>query len=160
MFKTTSTLSRILVPSGHLRCYSSILIGIRNFATEKKYTKDHEWVAVEKDVAIVGITDYAQKALGDVVFVDLPEIGAKVSQKGKLAAVESIKAASDVYAPISGEVVSINDKLKQDDTIKLVNTSPETEGWFAKLKLGVKANAELKTLMNEKDYKKYLETAH
>jgi len=156
--------TKILFPPSQLY-FSSMrsqvnYLTVRSVASEKKYTKDHEWISVEKDIGVVGITDHAQKSLGDVVFVDLPDIGAKVTQKGKLAAVESIKAASDVYAPISGEVVAINEKLKQEATIKLVNTSPERDGWFAKLKLGANAQAELKKLMNEKDYKKYLEIAH
>jgi glycine cleavage system H protein len=116
-----------------------------------KFTKDHEWVRMEGDVAIVGITDYAQGALGDIVYVELPETGNTVAQGKQAAVVESVKAASDVYAPISGEVIAINDNLKNDPS--LINTSPEDTGWFFKLKPSNKA--ELDNLMDTTAYKKH-----
>lgn len=98
-----------------------------------RYTKDHEWVRMEGDVAIVGISAYAAEQLGDVVYVELPAIGARFSAHGDMAVVESAKAASDVYAPLAGEVAGANDAL--ESAPQLVNESPEGEGWFVKLKL-------------------------
>ena len=101
--------------------------------SELKYTNEHEWIRVDGDTATVGISPYAQEQLGDVVFVELPEIG-KAVEKGKEAAVvESVKAASEVYAPVSGEVVAVNDALTKDPA--LVNRSPTGDGWFLKLRL-------------------------
>ncbi|MBY0612903.1 MAG: glycine cleavage system protein GcvH [Beijerinckiaceae bacterium] len=119
-----------------------------------RYTKDHEYIRVEGDTGTVGITDYAQAQLGDVVFVDLPEVG-KAIEKGKEAAVvESVKAASEIYAPVSGEVIAINEKLPDAPTF--VNEDPAGAGWF--LKLRIKDASELDALMSEADYKAYLET--
>ena len=98
-----------------------------------KYTEDHEWVQVEGDVATVGITQHAQDALGDVVFVELPEIGNSYAQKDIAGVVESVKAAADVYMPVSGEIVAINEALQADPT--LANSDPMGAGWFFKLKL-------------------------
>lgn len=95
------------------------------------FTKDHEWISIEGDSATVGITDYAQAQLGDVVFVEVPPAGTKVAKGKEAAVVESVKAASDVYAPVSGEVTDGNSALEADPA--LVNTSPEGEGWFFKL---------------------------
>lgn len=122
--------------------------------TSVRYTKDHEYVRLEGDIAVVGISDYAQGQLGDVVFVELPEVG-KAVEKGKEAAVvESVKAASEVYAPLSGEVVEVNTEL--EGAPGLVNEDPQGKGWFLKLKL---ANAaEFEELMNEHAYKDYLDT--
>ena len=97
------------------------------------YTKEHEWIRVEGDTATVGITDFAQGQLGDIVFVEVPEAGRQVDQGGDAAVVESVKAASDVYAPVSGEVVEGNAALAE--TPDLVNSDPEGEGWFFKLRL-------------------------
>jgi glycine cleavage system H protein len=97
------------------------------------YTQDHEWIDVDGDTATVGITDYAQGQLGDVVYVELPEAGRAVTKGGEAAVVESVKAASDVYAPVSGTVTEANPALTDDPA--LVNTAPETEGWFFKLTL-------------------------
>lgn len=116
-----------------------------------KFSKDHEWVRLEGDVAVIGITNYAQGALGDIVFVELPETGKQVSQGKQAAVVESVKAASDVYAPLSGEVIAVNDNLKNDPS--LINSSPEDTGWFFKLKLSNKA--ELDGLMDAIAYKKH-----
>jgi glycine cleavage system H protein len=97
------------------------------------YTEEHEWIAVDGDVGIVGITGFAAEKLGDIVFVDLPELGRKVTAGKDMAVVESVKAASDVYAPVSGEVTAVNAELS--DAPEQVNADPEGEGWFVKLKL-------------------------
>ncbi|ABS67444.1 MULTISPECIES: glycine cleavage system protein GcvH [Xanthobacter] len=122
--------------------------------TSVRYTKDHEYVRVEGDVAVVGISDYAQQQLGDVVFVELPEIGKVVTKGGEAAVVESVKAASEVYAPLSGEVVEVNSEL--EGAPGLVNEAPEGKGWFMKLKLS--NPAELDELLNEHAYKDFLDT--
>ena len=110
-----------------------------------KYTEDHEWLAIEGDVATVGITVHAQDALGDVVFVDLPEVGTTYAQKDTAGVVESVKAAADVYMPVSGEVIEVNEALRDEPT--LVNTDPLKAGWFFKVKLS--NTAELDALLNE-----------
>ena len=119
-----------------------------------RYTKDHEWIRLDADVATVGITAYAQSQLGDVVFVDLPKIGTLVTKGEEAAVVESVKAASEVYAPASGEVVAVNAALEAAPAT--VNQDAEGAGWFIKLKL---ADAkELDDLMSAHDYQLYLET--
>ena len=112
------------------------------------YTQDHEWIDVAGDVATVGITDYAQGQLGDVVFVDLPDAGRSVTKGGEAAVVESVKAASDVYAPVSGTVTTSNPALADDPS--LVNSAPETEGWFFRLTLS--DASELDGLMDKAAY--------
>jgi glycine cleavage system H protein len=121
---------------------------------ELRFTKDHEWIRLEGDVATVGITDHAQTALGDVVFVDLPEAGRDVTEGEAIAVVESVKAASDVYAPVAGRVVESNAALAENPA--LVNTAPTGEGWFFKLE-GVDA-ATVAALMDEAAYAAFLET--
>lgn len=117
-----------------------------------KYTREHEWIRVEGDTATVGITDHAQEQLGDVVFVELPAIGRKVKKGGDAAVVESVKAASEVYAPVSGEVVAVNDELAGDPG--LVNREAEDGAWFMKIKL---ADAgELADLMDKAAYDKFV----
>jgi len=118
----------------------------------KKFTEDHEWLAVDGDMATVGITDYAQNALGDVVFVELPAVGAGFSKGDEMAVVESVKAASEVYAPVAGEIADINEALEGDPA--LVNSAAETDGWFVKLKLA--DTAELDSLMDEAAYKAFI----
>ena len=118
------------------------------------YTKEHEWIRVEGDTATVGITDFAQGQLGDVVFVEVPEAGRQVTKGGEAAVVESVKAASDVYAPVSGEVVEGNQALVDDPA--LVNSDPEGEGWFFKLRLA--DTYELDGLMNADQYKDYCDS--
>lgn len=118
-----------------------------------RYTKDHEWVRVAGGEAVVGITDYAQTQLGDIVYVELPEIGRKVEKGAEAAVVKSVKAASEVYAPLSGEVTAVNDALNQDPA--QVNTDPMGGGWFFKLR--VAKPAELDELLDEASYKKLVE---
>ena len=116
------------------------------------FTKDHEWVRVEGDTGTVGITDYAQSQLGDIVFVEVPEAGREVEKGGEAAVVESVKAASDVYAPIGGEVIEGNSALADEPS--LVNTDPEGEGWFFKLRI---ADAgEVEGLMDSDAYRSFL----
>ena len=113
-----------------------------------KYTEDHEWINVEGDVAVVGITHHAQDALGDVVFVDLPAVGTSFAQKDVAGVVESVKAAADVYMPVSGEIVEVNEDLRNDPS--LANSDPLGKGWFFKVKL---ANAaEVDALLDETAY--------
>ena len=117
------------------------------------YSKEHEWIRVEGDVATVGITDFAQAQLGDVVFVEVPEAGRRLSRGGEAAVVESVKAASDVYAPVSGEVIEGNQAIADDPA--LINSDPEGEGWFFKLKLD--DPSELDGLMDEAAYRRFCE---
>ena len=117
------------------------------------YTKEHEWIRVEGDTATVGITDFAQGQLGDVVFVELPSAGQQVTKGGEAAVVESVKAASDVYAPVTGEVTEANGALTDDSS--LVNTDPEGEGWFFRLRLS--DTSELDGLMDADSYKSFCE---
>jgi glycine cleavage system H protein len=119
-----------------------------------RFTKDHEWVIVQGDVATVGITAYAAEQLGDVVFVEVPDVGKTVSQGDGLAVVESVKAASDVYAPVSGEVVEANTAL--GDAPETVNAEPTAGGWFAKIKVADAAQVE--ALMDQAAYDAYLGT--
>ena len=118
------------------------------------YTKEHEWISVEGSEATVGITDFAQGQLGDVVFVELPEAGRQVSRGGEAAVVESVKAASDVYAPVSGEVVEANQALVDDSA--LVNSDPEGQGWFFRLRLS--DPSELEGLMDADAYKSFCDS--
>ena len=119
-----------------------------------RYTKDHEWLRIKDSVATVGISDHAQEQLGEIVFVDLPDVGKSVGQNDDMAVVESVKAASDVYAPISGEIIEINDTLA--DQPGQVNDSPEEKGWFCKIKIG--NPGELDDLMDADAYQSFLET--
>ncbi|CAO3651948.1 unnamed protein product [Cunninghamella blakesleeana] len=141
--------SRLVRSSAPLNKVASFSI-YRTYVT-KKYTKDHEWVSVDGGVGTIGITDFAQKALGDVVFVETPAVGDEVSQDQQIGAVESVKAASDIISPISGEVVDVNENLQGEPT--LLNSSPEQDGWLAKIKL---SNAEeLDGLMDEAAYQSH-----
>ncbi|CAI8394252.1 MAG: glycine cleavage system protein H [Rhizobiales bacterium TMED143] len=118
-----------------------------------KFTKDHEWISVDGDTATIGITAYAQEQLGDVVFVEVPETGKTVAQGDEAGVVESVKAASEVYAPVSGEVVDANADL--EDNPALVNQDPQSGGWFFRLRLS--DEGELDGLMDEAAYKAYIE---
>ncbi|MBI1393485.1 MAG: glycine cleavage system protein GcvH [Alphaproteobacteria bacterium] len=120
-----------------------------------RYTKEHEWVRVEGDVATVGITSHAAEQLGDVVFVELPDVGASFERNADMAVVESVKAASDVYAPVSGEIVSANGAIV-DDPAK-VNADPDGEAWFVKIRLSNRE--ELDALMDEAAYKSFVEAS-
>ncbi len=119
-----------------------------------RYTRDHEWARLEGDLAVVGISKYAQEQLGDIVYVELPEIGKKLEKGAEAAVVESVKAASEVYAPVAGEVVAVNQTLA--DEPGKVNESPEVSGWFLKLK--PENASDLDALMDESAYKAFLET--
>jgi glycine cleavage system H protein len=121
-----------------------------------RYSQEHEWVKLDGDTATIGITPYAQEQLGDVVFVELPEVGKKIEKGKELATVESVKAASEVYAPISGEVIEVNSALT--DAPATVNEDALGKGWFAKLKVADKG--QLAGLMDEAAYKKYVEGLH
>ncbi|MEM9600204.1 MAG: glycine cleavage system protein GcvH [Pseudomonadota bacterium] len=116
-----------------------------------KFSKDHEWIRVEGDSATVGISDYAQKQLGDVVFVELPQVGDDVEANGEIAVVESVKAASEVYAPVAGEVTAINEAL--EGAPETVNAAPMGDGWF--IKMTVADASQLDALMDEAAYKTY-----
>jgi glycine cleavage system H protein len=113
-----------------------------------KYSKDHEWIKVDGDIATIGITDHAQEQLGDVVFVELPAVGKSVTKDAEAAVVESVKAASEVYAPVSGEVVEVNKELEGDPA--MVNRSAESDAWFMKVKLADKS--QLDGLMDKAAY--------
>ncbi|PLW04378.1 hypothetical protein PCANC_11036 [Puccinia coronata f. sp. avenae] len=133
-------------------------IGFQRFASTKRYTKDHEWVSLDPktNIGTIGITDYAQNSLGDVVFVELPEVSATVSTGELIGAVESVKAASDIFAPVSGKITEVNTKLS--DQAGLLNTSPENEGWLAKIQLS--SPQELESLLSEESYKAHTEGEH
>jgi glycine cleavage system H protein len=117
------------------------------------FTDEHEWIDVEGSTATVGITDYAQEQLGDIVFVELPTVGTNLDQGGDAAVVESVKAASDVYAPIDGKVIEANEDLEEDPA--LVNTDPEEGGWF--FKMTVADPSQLEELMDDKAYKAFVD---
>jgi len=118
-----------------------------------KYTREHEWVSIDGSVATIGITDHAQEQLGDVVFVELPAVGDRVEKADAFGVVESTKAVSDVYAPISGEVAEVNDDLP--DNPELINEDPYGDGWMVKVTIGDKAD--LDDLMTADEYRKFIE---
>jgi len=120
--------------------------------SEKKYSKQHEWASVEGDVATVGITKHAAEMLGDVVFVELPEKGKSVEREGQAGVVESTKAASDVYTPLTGEITETNKAIVDDPAT--VNKDPEGRSWFFKIK--IKNKSELESLMSKSDYEKFV----
>lgn len=124
--------------------------------TAPRFTKDHEWVRLDGDLAVVGISDYAQSQLGDVVYVELPEIGKHVEQGKEAAVVESVKAASEIYAPVSGEVAAVNEALAADPA--KVNADPMGEGWFLKIRLS--DPKQLDALMDEAAYQRFVEEQH
>lgn len=118
-----------------------------------KFTKEHEWIKLEGDIATIGITEHAQNELGDIVFVELPEVGTMVTTNGDMATVESFKAASSVYSPLTGEIVEINESLADDPS--QVNTEPMGSGWFVKIKMDNPASAD--GYMDEQAYLKLIE---
>ena len=117
-----------------------------------RYTKEHEWVRVEGGIGVVGITDHAQKELGDIVYVDLPKVGARLEQGKTLGSVESVKAVSDIFAPVSGEVLEVNDILSNKP--ETLNEDPHGAGWLVKIKLS--ASGEIQQLLSAEDYQKYI----
>ena len=121
--------------------------------SEKKYTKDHEWVSIDNGIATVGISNHAQESLGDIVFIELPSVGKSVNAKEEICVVESVKAASDIYAPIDGEIMEVNNILEDDAAI--INQDAENTGWIFKMK--VSNPIQYDELMTEDDYKKFLE---
>ena len=120
--------------------------------TEKKYSKDHEWIKIENEIAIIGITDYAQESLGDIVFIELPKVGRLINTGDQVGVVESVKAASDLFAPISGEIIEVNNELTNSP--QLMNSDPENSGWYMKIKLN--DVEDLKKLMNYDEYKEII----
>ncbi|GJQ60407.1 MAG: glycine cleavage system H protein [Candidatus Scalindua sp.] len=136
-------------PKAYYSCYTdSMEVKEVKIPIELKYSKDHEWIKMEGDIAIVGITDYAQEKLTDIVFVDFPEIGKEVEQGRNLCVVESVKSVSDVLSPISGEIVEVNRSL--EDSPELVNSDPYEGGWIVKIK--IKESDEFKNLLTAEEY--------
>jgi len=123
-----------------------------NVPEELKYTKDHEWARLENDIVTVGITDYAQGELGDIVYLDLPEVGTRVEADATFGTIEAVKAVSDLFAPISGEVVEVNSNL--EDKPEVVNDDPYGEGWMIKIKIS--NMEEIDNLLNEAQYKELI----
>ena len=121
--------------------------------SEKKYSEDHEWVTIENNIATIGISNHAQESLGDIVFIELPEIGKIVKAKDSLCFVESVKAASDIYSPLDGEITEVNQNLENDASI--INQDAENNGWIFKIKIN--NPDQLNNLMNFDDYNKFLE---
>ncbi|PYV31281.1 MAG: glycine cleavage system protein GcvH [Acidobacteria bacterium] len=123
------------------------------YPVELQYTKDHEWLRVDESTGTIGITDHAQKELGDIVYVELPKDGERMTAKETLGSVESVKAVSDVYSPVSGQVVAVNSKLQ--DKPELINTDPYGEGWLVRLRLTDPREAE--GLMSSEEYEAYVQ---
>ncbi len=118
------------------------------------YTRDHEWVRVEGDVAIVGITDYAQKQLGDIVYIELPALGTHLEVHQSIGSIESVKAVSDVFSPVSGEVIEVNEEL--NNSPEVINQDPYDKGWIIKIRM--KNKEDLNQLMTASEYEKYVES--
>jgi glycine cleavage system H protein len=123
------------------------------YPNDFRYTKEHEWIKVEGGEALVGVTDFAQKQLGDIIYVELPEVGKTLEVHQAVGVIESVKSVSDVYSPVAGEVVAVNEELNQ--AADLVNKDPHGKGWIVRLK--VKDKAVVEALMTASDYEKYLE---
>jgi glycine cleavage system H protein len=119
-----------------------------------KYSEEHEWLALEGDIAVIGITHFAQDSLGDVVFIELPEVGSDVSQFEKMGEIESVKAVSDLYSPVGGKVIEVNDSLA--DSPELVNDSPYGDGWMLKVELA--DSSEIERLMSASEYDTLIES--
>jgi glycine cleavage system H protein len=126
-----------------------------NFPEDLKYTKEHEWLRIEDGTAIVGITEYAQQELGDIVYLEMPEVGASFSQNDSIGTIEAVKTVADLYAPVSGEIVEINQELS--DTPELINQDPYGKGWMLKIKIG--DPSELDALMESAAYKDHVAEA-
>jgi glycine cleavage system H protein len=145
----------VLNPGGHEGAAPHHLLKeerAMEFPEELQYTEEHEWVLVEGDIVTVGITDFAQDALGDVVFVELPQVGTILEMGKPFGVVESVKAVSDIYAPVSGEVVEINEELP--DAPEVINTSPYEDGWMIKIK--VADPSEIKDLLDAEAYQQFV----
>jgi glycine cleavage system H protein len=123
------------------------------YPNEFRYTKDHEWVKIAGDEALVGVTDFAQHQLGDIIYVELPPVGKVLAPRQSIGVIESVKSVSDVYAPVSGQVVAVNGELAQ--TADLINKDPHGQGWIVRIK--IKDKAEIEGLMSANDYEKFLE---
>lgn len=123
-----------------------------NYPENFHYTKEHEWVRMDGDAAVIGITDHAQQELGDIVFVDLPKVGTQLQKGSALGSVESVKAVSDIYAPMSGEVIEINQALT--DAPEILNSDPHGEAWLVRIRLT--APDEIKELLSAADYQKHI----
>ena len=120
---------------------------------EKKYSKDHEWIQLKDDIATIGITNHAQESLGDIVFVELPSTGKTVSSNEEVCVIESVKAASDIFSPIDGEIIEVNEKL--NDNGALINEDPENTAWIFKLKIS--DSSQLNNLMTLEEYNEFLQ---
>ena len=120
--------------------------------SEKKYSKDHEWVYQEGKIATIGITNYAQESLGDIVFIDLPSVGKSINSGDQVGVIESVKAASDLFSPIGGEIIEVNRELKNSP--QLVNSDPENSGWYMKIK--IRNENDLNILKNYEEYQKII----
>ena len=125
---------------------------MKNYMREKKYSKDHEWLYQEGEIATVGITNYAQESLGDIVFIDLPNVGKSINSGDQVGVIESVKAASDLFSPIGGEIIEVNKELKNSP--QLVNSDPENSGWYMKIK--IRNENDLNILMNYEEYQKII----
>jgi glycine cleavage system H protein len=123
------------------------------YPNDFRYTKEHEWIKVEGDEAVVGVTDFAQKQLGDIIYVELPEVGKTLEVHQAVGVIESVKSVSDVYSPVAGEIVAINEELNQ--AADLVNKDPHGKGWIVRLR--IKDKDAVEALMTASDYEKYLE---
>lgn len=123
-----------------------------NFPDNLKYTKEHEWLRVENDTAVVGVTDYAQSELGDIVYIEFPEVGKSFSQNDSIGTIEAVKTVADLYAPVSGELLEVNNELT--DNPELVNQDPYEKGWMLKIKIG--DPSEIDTLMDSSAYKEHV----
>jgi glycine cleavage system H protein len=125
-----------------------------NIPSDLHYAETHEWVKVEGDVAVVGISDYAQNEFGEVGIIDLPEVGAEFDAKEPFGIIENNKAENDVYAPVSGEIVEVNTKLTEESDLEIINSAPYGEGWMVKIKM--KDQSELNNLLSSEDYTKLI----
>jgi len=123
-----------------------------NLPENLKYTDDHEWVSIKDDIAIIGITDFAQSELGDIIFVEFPDTGMSINQKDSVGTLEAVKTVADIYSPVTGEVIEINDNLESSP--ELINEDPYEEGWILKIKISNKD--ELDSLLSNSDYEKMI----
>lgn len=124
------------------------------YPTEYLYSKEHEWVRVQDDVCVLGITEFAQQELGEVVYVELPEVGQVFNTSDEIGTIESVKAVAEVYTPVAGEIVEINDAVVEDP--ELLNEEPQSEGWLVKIRFS--SAADLKSLMNAEQYEEYVKS--